>query len=115
MNRTQRRQLERQGQKIAKPKIITLPENRIKQEVDKYQEEIRKMAVEKTVKAMLANFALVLSDDFGFGKVRISKALETIKRNFLCINEELLTLDDVVAWCNEKGIGWILEEADKNY
>lgn len=103
MNRTIRRQQERQEAK----KAVTYNYNpyqidaKINNAVAEFAVPIRKETTKEVVNAMLAIYAVSLEAEFGFKKKRIARLLERAKLQFRCIETGYVSLKDILQQCKE--------------
>ncbi|MPM95806.1 hypothetical protein SDC9_142961 [bioreactor metagenome] len=64
-------------------------------DLKKVEHESAMNAIDFAVQGMLASFALVLHDKWGWGQVRIKRLLDQVDEQFDSIDKELLSIDDV--------------------
>lgn len=76
------------------------------QEIQKYiqqgYEKGRQDAIERASQYSMAVPTMVLRDDFGFGKKRLDKFLDSYMELYDAIEEGYLNLDDIIETVNEE-------------
>jgi FAD synthase len=93
---------------LTKNDIIKTAQKHVSTEVEKIKREALRMAVGD----LTAAFVMSLHDEFDWfsnkqhGKARIEKLLTRVSKNFECINQGLITVEDIKAWCEEVGIDY---------
>lgn len=101
MNRTQRRQQERQAEK-SKVTYSYSP-IQLRAEIDKrmqeFSEPIRKETTKEVVNMLFGIFAIAMHDEMGFGYKRIGRVLDKVKTQFRCIESRHVSLDDILKEC----------------
>lgn len=69
-------------------------------------QEEKKRILKRAVHDLTAAFILSLADEFGFGKKRIERLLYRVNRQFECINEGYVTINDIKKMCQEIGLDY---------
>lgn len=104
MNRQQRRKLERQKS------LPTVPSDRletiINNKIEKDLEAIKQEALKQAVHDLTAAFIITLKDEYGFGKKRMVTLLTRVNRQFECINDGEVTIEDIKEVCRESGLDY---------
>jgi hypothetical protein len=104
MNRAERRKKGITSQaktyNLNNDQVMTIAKQAISQEIHEAKLEGMRVAVDM----MSAALSLALNAEFGFGVKRIEKALRHIDRNFQCINEGEITLENLQDMCREIGV-----------
>lgn len=88
MNRAERR-------KIAKRKVDH-------RDLRQLEYDASRKAIDYTVSRYSAAVALACRDKLGFGKIRTKRFMDQIREIFKSIDEDYLTLDDVIATVKEE-------------
>lgn len=81
MNRSERRRLEKKGVTAKDLKVI--------------ESNSASKAIDYAVSGMIASFALVLHDKWGWGQTRIKRLLDQVNEQFDSIDNDLLTIEDM--------------------
>ncbi len=91
MGRAERRRTERKERiEDRKGKIFLKPGD-----IAKLKNDVAEAAAKHDTEVLLTCFALVLHDEFGFGKKRIMRALESIDRAFDLVLTDKLDVDSM--------------------
>ena len=98
MNRQEKRQLERQGQKVPIVQKLT------QEQLDGAIAKIKFDATLGAVKVITAVMAISLADEYSFGAIRIQKLIERMRSQLECIESDTVNIDDIYKWCVDKGI-----------
>lgn len=101
MNRTQKRQQDRQTTKQSI--TYTYTPTQLKAEIDRrlseFEEPIRKQNTAEVCNMLFAIFTTAMHDELGFGYKRIGRVLDKVKTTFKCIESRHVSLDDLLEEC----------------
>lgn len=99
MNRAEYRR-----QKHQKNPTYNFTEKQIVEYVQPIIDKAKNDAIYETILRLTCVIAQSLNDEYGFGRERINRLLERAMYKFDCINDGLVTLDEIQKWCEETGI-----------
>ncbi len=92
MNRQQRRRAERMS-RFEQERNGIVPMSR--SDINRLKDDAIHEASAKNVEHLMACFALVLNEEFGFGSTRITRALEAIDRHMQDIIDDKITMTEI--------------------
>lgn len=105
MNRAARRRKQREADKsptynVNQSQVKTLVAKELEQQI----EEVEQLAISMTTAGVTAAFIIALHDEYGFGIKRIEKILDNINLQFEAIEDNYITVEDMIQWCYDYGI-----------
>ena len=106
MNRTAKRQLEREQSRNVREPLITIRRSAmmeiINKEIEKASIEVQHSAIRTAIKALTSAFVLTLHDKDGWGKKRIERLLDNVNELLLYIQIGEVTIDDIKQVCEDE-------------
>ena len=102
LNRKQRR---KQGIKTKVP-IYQYNEQTVNEEVMKALEKERSKMQREMLNRIMGSVIITMHDEFGIGKQRLNRFVDRLNANYVCIDDGLVTLDDMREWCKEYGVNF---------
>lgn len=94
--------MKKKKNKEKKTPTYTLTYEQIEAYIQKGYEKGRQDAIERASQYSMAVPVMVLRDDFGFGKKRLDKFLDSYMELYDAIEEGYLNLDDIIETVNEE-------------
>lgn len=94
--------MKKKKNKENKTPTYTLTYEQIEAYIQKGYEKGRQDAIERASQYSMAVPTMVLRDDFGFGKKRLDKFLDSYMELYDAIEEGYLNLDDIIETVNEE-------------
>ena len=102
LNRKQRRN---QGIKTKVP-VYHYNQQVVDELVMETLEKERRKIKREMLNRIMGSVIITMHDEFGIGKQRINRFIDRLNSNYICIDDGLVTLEDMKVWCKEYGVNF---------